>query len=184
MLDHLFYNCTVIGDLSMSLVMTSILWFPDSRIRSFQHGPFLSTLWPQRNLTFDWSIYFTEISSSWSATSSNCFISEKRIIADYKPNMMFYATCSWSLLANIYYRLGAGHCWGLLRDISMVGFSFRSCDKYGLGVITPHEFRSGIEKRLGYPMSERQWEQVKCDVGQDSDGLIPYNKFLQMFDVP
>lgn len=66
----------------------------------------------------------------------------------------------------------------------MVGFSFRSCDKYGLGVITPHEFRSGIEKRLGYPMSERQWEQVKCDVGQDSDGLIPYNKFLQMFDVP
>lgn len=66
----------------------------------------------------------------------------------------------------------------------MVGFSFRSCDKYGLGVITPHEFRSGIEKRLGYPMSEHQWEQVKCDVGQDSDGLIPYNKFLQMFDVP
>ena len=60
----------------------------------------------------------------------------------------------------------------------------RSCDKYGLGVITPHEFRSGIEKRLGYPMSEKQWEQVKCDVGQDSDGLIPYNKFLQMFDVP
>lgn len=51
----------------------------------------------------------------------------------------------------------------------MVGFSFRSCDKYGLGVITPHEFRSGIEKRLGYPMSERQWDQVKCDVGQDSD---------------
>nr|XP_022293404.1 EF-hand calcium-binding domain-containing protein 6-like isoform X2 [Crassostrea virginica] len=61
---------------------------------------------------------------------------------------------------------------------------FKSCDKYGLGVITPHEFRSGIEKRLGYPMSEKQWEQVKCDVGQDSDGLIPYNKFLQMFDVP
>lgn len=61
---------------------------------------------------------------------------------------------------------------------------FKSCDKYGLGVITPHEFRSGIEKRLGYPMSERQWDQVKCDVGQDSDGLIPYNKFLQMFDVP
>ena len=63
-------------------------------------------------------------------------------------------------------------------------FGDRSCDKYGLGVITPHEFRSGIEKRLGYPMSEKQWEQVKCDVGQDSDGLIPYNKFLQMFDVP
>lgn len=67
--------------------------------------------------------------------------------------------------------------------LKLIGY-FKSCDKYGLGVITPHEFRSGIEKRLGYPMSERQWEQVKCDVGQDSDGLIPYNKFLQMFDVP
>nr|XP_034332990.1 EF-hand calcium-binding domain-containing protein 6 isoform X6 [Crassostrea gigas] len=67
--------------------------------------------------------------------------------------------------------------------LKLIGY-FKSCDKYGLGVITPHEFRSGIEKRLGYPMSERQWDQVKCDVGQDSDGLIPYNKFLQMFDVP
>uniref|UniRef100_K1QIE8 EF-hand calcium-binding domain-containing protein 6 n=1 Tax=Magallana gigas TaxID=29159 RepID=K1QIE8_MAGGI len=67
--------------------------------------------------------------------------------------------------------------------LKLIGY-FKSCDKYGLGVITPHEFRSGIEKRLGYPMSEHQWEQVKCDVGQDSDGLIPYNKFLQMFDVP
>lgn len=66
--------------------------------------------------------------------------------------------------------------------LKLIGY-FKSCDKYGLGVITPHEFRSGIEKRLGYPMSERQWDQVKCDVGQDSDGLIPYNKFLQMFDV-
>lgn len=98
--------------------------------------------------------------------------------------MMFSATCSCQCKQAFTNRLGAGHCWSLLRDISMVGFSFRSCDKYGLGVITPHEFRSGIEKRLGYPMSERQWEQVKCDVGQDSDGLIPYNKFLQMFDVP
>ena len=68
--------------------------------------------------------------------------------------------------------------------LSLFFFCDRSCDKYGLGVIHPHEFRSGIEKRLGYPMSEKQWEQVKCDVGQDSDGLIPYNKFLQMFDVP
>lgn len=98
--------------------------------------------------------------------------------------MMFSATCSCQCKQAFTNRLGAGHCWSLLSDISMVGFSFRSCDKYGLGVITPHEFRSGIEKRLGYPMSERQWEQVKCDVGQDSDGLIPYNKFLQMFDVP
>ncbi|XP_061176941.1 EF-hand calcium-binding domain-containing protein 6-like [Saccostrea echinata] len=67
--------------------------------------------------------------------------------------------------------------------LKLIGY-FKSCDKYGLGVITPHEFRSGIEKRLGYPMSEKQWEQLKTDVGQDSDGLIPYNKFLQMFDVP
>ncbi|XP_056013596.1 EF-hand calcium-binding domain-containing protein 6-like isoform X7 [Ostrea edulis] len=66
--------------------------------------------------------------------------------------------------------------------LKLIGY-FRSCDKYGLGVITPHEFRSGIEKRLGYPMSDKQWEQLKSDVGQDSDGLIPYNRFLQMFDV-
>lgn len=50
-------------------------------------------------------------------------------------------------------------------------------------MITPHEFRSALEKRLGYPMSEKQWEQLKTDVGQDKDGLIPYNKFLQLFDV-
>ena len=49
--------------------------------------------------------------------------------------------------------------------LSLFFFCDRSCDKYGLGVIHPHEFRSGIEKRLGYPMSEKQWEQVKCDVG-------------------
>ncbi|KAJ8314913.1 hypothetical protein KUTeg_007063 [Tegillarca granosa] len=60
---------------------------------------------------------------------------------------------------------------------------YLSCDKYCLGVITPHEFKSGIEKRLGYLMSERQWEQLKTDVGQDKDGLIPYTKFLQLFDV-
>ncbi|XP_063405339.1 EF-hand calcium-binding domain-containing protein 6-like isoform X4 [Mytilus trossulus] len=59
----------------------------------------------------------------------------------------------------------------------------KSCDKYGLGVITPHEFRGALEKRLGYTMSDKQWEQLKNDVGQDADGLIPYNKFLQLFDV-
>ncbi|XP_052088407.1 uncharacterized protein LOC127725466 isoform X9 [Mytilus californianus] len=59
----------------------------------------------------------------------------------------------------------------------------KSCDKYGLGVITPHEFRGALEKRLGYTMSDKQWEQLKTDVGQDADGLIPYNKFLQLFDV-
>lgn len=62
-------------------------------------------------------------------------------------------------------------------------FAFRSCDKYGLGVITPHEFRGALEKRLGYTMSDKQWDQLKNDVGQDADGLIPYNKFLQLFDV-
>ncbi|VDI48256.1 Hypothetical predicted protein [Mytilus galloprovincialis] len=59
----------------------------------------------------------------------------------------------------------------------------KSCDKYGLGVITPHEFRGALEKRLGYTMSDKQWDQLKNDVGQDADGLIPYNKFLQLFDV-
>lgn len=66
--------------------------------------------------------------------------------------------------------------------LKLISF-LKSCDKYGLGVITPHEFRSALEKRLGYPMSEKQWEQLKTDVGQDKDGLIPYNKFLQLFDV-
>ncbi|KAK3602964.1 hypothetical protein CHS0354_016772 [Potamilus streckersoni] len=61
--------------------------------------------------------------------------------------------------------------------------TFRSCDKYSLGVITPHEFRTALEKRLGYPMSEKQWEQLKEDVGQDADGLVPYITFLQMFDI-
>ncbi|KAL3881789.1 hypothetical protein ACJMK2_028182, partial [Sinanodonta woodiana] len=61
--------------------------------------------------------------------------------------------------------------------------TFRSCDKYSLGVITPHEFRTALEKRLGYPMSEKQWEQLKEDVGQDADGLVPYVTFLQMFDI-
>ncbi|XP_021340302.1 EF-hand calcium-binding domain-containing protein 6-like isoform X3 [Mizuhopecten yessoensis] len=60
---------------------------------------------------------------------------------------------------------------------------FRSCDKYNLSVITPHEFRCGIERRLGYQISEKQWDQLHSDVGQDGDGLIPYHKFLQMFDV-
>ncbi|XP_069136639.1 EF-hand calcium-binding domain-containing protein 6-like isoform X4 [Argopecten irradians] len=60
---------------------------------------------------------------------------------------------------------------------------FRTCDKYSLGVITAHEFRCGIERRLGYQISEKQWEQLQSDVGKDVDGLIPYHKFLQMFDI-
>ncbi|XP_033740340.1 EF-hand calcium-binding domain-containing protein 6-like isoform X2 [Pecten maximus] len=60
---------------------------------------------------------------------------------------------------------------------------FRTCDKYSLGVITAHEFRCGIERRLGYQISEKQWEQLQSDVGKDGDGLIPYHKFLQMFDI-
>ena len=60
---------------------------------------------------------------------------------------------------------------------------FRHCDKYNLHVITAHEFRSGVEKRLGYSMSELQWGQLKADVGQDKDGLIHYMKFLEMFDI-
>ncbi|XP_060080227.1 uncharacterized protein LOC132559610 [Ylistrum balloti] len=60
---------------------------------------------------------------------------------------------------------------------------FKSCDKYNLGVITAHEFRCGVERRLGYQISEKQWDQLQSDVGQDNDGLIPYHKFLQMFDI-
>ncbi|KAK3096739.1 hypothetical protein FSP39_002809 [Pinctada imbricata] len=66
--------------------------------------------------------------------------------------------------------------------IKLITF-FKSCDKYNLGVITQQEFRSAIDKRLGYPMSEKQWEQLKYDVGTDRDGLIPYTKFLQLFDI-
>jgi len=60
---------------------------------------------------------------------------------------------------------------------------YRTCDKYNLGVITAHEFRSGIDRRLGYPMSDKQWEQLQVDVGRDQDGLVPYTKFLQLFDI-
>lgn len=59
----------------------------------------------------------------------------------------------------------------------------RDCDKYSLGVITPHEFRAGIERRLGYTMTEAQWAQLKSDVGQDQDGLVPYTKFLELYDI-
>ncbi|XP_052243063.1 EF-hand calcium-binding domain-containing protein 6-like isoform X3 [Dreissena polymorpha] len=60
---------------------------------------------------------------------------------------------------------------------------FRQCDKYNLHVITAHEFRSGIEKRLGYSMTESQWEALKQEVGEDKDGLIQYTRFLELFDI-
>lgn len=50
-------------------------------------------------------------------------------------------------------------------------------------MITAHEFRTGLEKRLGYTMTETQWEQLKADIGQDKDGLIHYMKFLELFDI-
>ncbi|KAL4232784.1 hypothetical protein ACF0H5_007471 [Mactra antiquata] len=61
---------------------------------------------------------------------------------------------------------------------------FRQCDKYNIGVITKHEFKSGIERRLGYTMTETQWNQLKLDIGEDKDGLIPYTRFLELFDIP
>ncbi|XP_053397507.1 EF-hand calcium-binding domain-containing protein 6-like isoform X4 [Mercenaria mercenaria] len=60
---------------------------------------------------------------------------------------------------------------------------FRQCDKYNIGMATKHEFRAAIEKRLGYSMTEMQWEQLKATVGEDKDGLIPYTKFLEFFDI-
>lgn len=95
--------------------MNSVLWFPDSRIRSFQHGPFLNTLWLQKNLTFDWSIYFTEISSSWSATSSNCFISEKkdhcRLLSQTWCFMQLVLVTVSKLLPTDWGAVTVGVCW-------------------------------------------------------------------------
>ncbi|XP_060597062.1 EF-hand calcium-binding domain-containing protein 6-like isoform X4 [Ruditapes philippinarum] len=69
------------------------------------------------------------------------------------------------------------------QDFIKILAHFRQCDKYNIGVVTKHEFRSAIEKRLGYAMTETQWENLKSIVGEDKDGLIPYTKFLEFFDI-
>ncbi|WAR09378.1 EFCB6-like protein [Mya arenaria] len=49
---------------------------------------------------------------------------------------------------------------------------FRRCDRYNLHVVTAHEFRAAIEARLGYAMTEQQWETIRQEAGTDRDGLL------------
>ncbi|WAR09381.1 EFCB6-like protein [Mya arenaria] len=60
---------------------------------------------------------------------------------------------------------------------------FRRCDRYNLHVVTAHEFRAAIEARLGYAMTEQQWETIRQEAGTDRDGLLQYTKFIDLFDV-
>ncbi|XP_052807239.1 EF-hand calcium-binding domain-containing protein 6-like isoform X11 [Mya arenaria] len=60
---------------------------------------------------------------------------------------------------------------------------FRRCDRYNLHVVTAHEFRAAIEARLGYAMTEQQWETIRQEAGTDRDGLLQYTKFIELFDV-
>ena len=54
-------------------------------------------------------------------------------------------------------------------------------DKYSIGVVTQHEFKFATERTLGYKMADKQWEELKENVGLDQDGLVPFPKFLESF---
>ncbi|KAL5020755.1 hypothetical protein ScPMuIL_002162 [Solemya velum] len=69
------------------------------------------------------------------------------------------------------------------KDFIKLVSQFRSFDKYDLGVVTKTEFRSAIERRLGYQLTDKQWLQLLEEVGQEQDGLVPYQKFTKMFDI-
>ena len=60
---------------------------------------------------------------------------------------------------------------------------YRKCDKYNIGVVTQHEFREYMDRSLGYSMSQVQWEDLLTLAGIDTDGLVPYAKFVERFNV-
>ncbi|XP_013416722.1 EF-hand calcium-binding domain-containing protein 6 isoform X2 [Lingula anatina] len=64
--------------------------------------------------------------------------------------------------------------------LALIG-SLRGADRYELGVIPQYEFRDAIQKVLKRTLSDGEWQKLIAEVGQDADGLIPYNTFLEQF---
>ena len=65
---------------------------------------------------------------------------------------------------------------------SIFSFTFRKADKYDLSVVKQYEFRNAVEKVLNIKMTEKQWHELIQAAKPDSDGLIDYNAFMEIFN--
>ena len=49
--------------------------------------------------------------------------------------------------------------------------------------MTQYEFKDIVEQALGYKMDNDQFKQLKEQVVLDPDGLVPYSKFMESFNI-
>ncbi|ELT89007.1 hypothetical protein CAPTEDRAFT_219946 [Capitella teleta] len=61
--------------------------------------------------------------------------------------------------------------------------ALKEMDKQNIGLVKQYNFKDAVESCLGYSIEPNQWQQLLSQIGVEEDGLVKYQKFMNIFNI-